>query len=1169
MKYKFFWGDGKVSLTPITSGLHHIDLWMRDHGDNPVDSYIAGYYNDDTREVTPTWGQGPRPLGKQLQYVIEQELGRFDKPSLVDRILRRAMAATVEDTEPPYNFGFLSEPHKNLYPAAFDGDKMRFDAVKKIKNYVLAAIETGAEAHADSWIYFTVYGSGASYNWDETGDFDVQMWVDIDLYNDHHQDQPLTSDELLDMVRRAVQTVNFPSFKQLGLDTPDCEGLMLIQYYAKPGKGTEEENLASKPYACYDMETNEWLQQPEPFTPEFYGESFLRVMPKAADIADQSDQLLAQFNRNIINWQFWTQLYQEHKNDEYKKQADASKTNAQLEQQGIMTLFQGVFGGRQQAYSEEGEGYKDERDLVQKLLEVWGIFQNLKHFARLTLPWDEQEMPEDNTPKNKDSATKLAIKFEPDINYYKEQGLPVGGCFGYIGNQLLIGTKHHQQIMGKLLDAGWDWEDLFTAPQAWGWFGVQDYDYATSSYDPYLSVQFSSDAGVQDEGAMGRAKAKLVELYHLPVRQDQYIKGKERDEDYGKGLRGQDFIQNYEEGGSHHHLLKKIIGEIPPPPPKAEDGGNTTPVEEPTQVPGPGFPPPQAPAPTGSWSEEIELKALDIINASIELPIESQKAAVEAYLNTTKLVPKNKAALLEYLFGSKTSALQKFADWNDIMDKSRRLMQNGQVQIQVNAPDHVVGQVQGDHDTYQTEIWRDDPQSQAITMWDCGCQWSDFSWGRTRQFKKYEGRPCSHTLALFWQAQKTPLTKNTPDGQGEPQPLPGGEMAPAAQPTPGLIQPYDPSPLIEPFGSPHPQGPPMPLQSQPEPYDPMQTLPTSPMQEPSPTPVTPSSPTQSQPTVPGKTDSPLAIPGALSKVAAFANGQIVRCKVPLQGEEPTTGQAMMVPQNTAGEVLYSDGEESVVIFPLKGGALTPHLIKVECMTDELYADPKGQPFIKKKHHSMWREADYGDDDFDPQAFQNWIAEHGPLFYHLDRSRPGGYLGDSPPGTDNVPSILQNGLVPGKAGHVFLGSESMFGQSEWNEDVWQSHPQYMVDVRSLDPSKITEFHLNGHIQSDGSSKPFAIIRYDGIIPPQAVMLNPQEKHRTVAAWTGEEAWPFLYDPETGDIEFGSSVKNMTLSRCITKLLLKRKKKWNIGAIKSNGVDSIQMEQLKSILAETTH
>ncbi len=57
-------------------------------------------------------------------------------------------------------------------------------------------------------------------------------------------------------------------------------------------------------------------------------------------------------------------------------------------------MFQGIFGGRAEAYSPGGRGVKDERDIMQKLLEVWGTFQDLKHYAREPLPW-EIEIPEE------------------------------------------------------------------------------------------------------------------------------------------------------------------------------------------------------------------------------------------------------------------------------------------------------------------------------------------------------------------------------------------------------------------------------------------------------------------------------------------------------------------------------------------------------------------------------------------------------------------------------------------------------------------------------------------------------------------------------------------------------------------------------------------------------
>lgn len=1121
MKYKFIWGDGKFDYAPAVASSSHSYLMLRTFGDDwDLNSLAMGYFDNDGQNIVFTEKINFPMTEDEFRFIIRQELERYDRRASVS--LPNVIAATVEDTEPEYNFSFLTEPHSTLYPCAFEDNKMRPEALKTIKNYVLNAIGDGA----DQYIYFTVFGSGASYNWDEQGDFDVQMWVDIDKYNENHKNLPLTSDELLDMVRRAVQTVNFPSFKQLNLATEDCDGDMLIQYYPKPGKGTPEENLASKPYACYDMETDDWLQRPEKITPEFYGEHFLVVQTKAHDIAEQAELLLSQFQRNILSWQFWTQLESKYRNEEYLAAAEDAKTNAIIEQQGIATLFEGVFGGRKEAYSPEGQGIRDERDLVQKMLEVWGIFQKLKHFARAPLPWDEQEMPEE--PK-KESMWKEGENRDEALGRLRSRGLPPSGTFGYVDGNIIIGDSHHQAIIATLLNNGWTWEQLFNAPQAWGWWHV-----AGGVYDDvYISVDFSSDSGFQND-VDGAIKA-ISEFFELPIRNEgwaqdgadpdaygQGLQGKERleyyrnegeqealetvygpipkpkkiaknvlempkgdtfgyvnghlvignthhqgiianflnngwtwedlftvpqmwgwwqrfgehiklkftsdsgfqnaelipevveafenlfegatvqapgytrgvenEEEYGEGLSGKKWLETYLEGGKNYERIQQRVYHeltpIPDPPSSVhwyekyfgEEAEGPQPLKG---GPVPDwykemFENPKGPQPlkgeTPEWFKEMFgqqggrvpegctgtavifdvagnwwiyhgkwKEGADLLNFknSDALPY-FESCPVHGYNQWSYHIDNPKWAGFAIGKWSKVSSMQKFADWNDIMEKAQRLRENGQVNIVLNAPDHVAGEVEGDHGTYDTEIWRDDPESQAITMWDCGCQWSDYSWGRTRQWKKYEGRPCSHALALFWEAQSSPVDEDV-EPTVVPQPTPGGGMQEPMDVTP-MMQPFDPSDLVAPFGRPATDGTPIPVTGEPAPFDPMQ-MPAEP-----PTPVIPAAPTQSVPTTPQNARTPLDIPGALSKVAAFTNGQIVRNRVPLYGEEPKSGTPHIIPQNSSGEVLYSDDRDTVVIFPLKSGELGPHLVKVECDTSELYADPKAQPFIWKKHH---------------------------------------------------------------------------------------------------------------------------------------------------------------------------------------------------------------------------
>jgi hypothetical protein len=311
--------------------------------------------------------------------------------------LEMAYGATSEDTEPEgKDVGFLRDPRKELYPPLFrGGDEIPVDAANKIKAHVLNALEAEFE-DPDNFIYFTIYGSGISYNWDEAGDMDVQMWVDVEKFQNLNEEAAtMTVDDLVAAVRRIVQPINFPTFKDLGFVIPegDADGSMMIQYYPKPGKGTKEENLASKPYACYDLETNEWLERAKPIKPTFYGQHFLALEPKCEDIALQAEALLGELTRNVLNWQFWYSMWERFRNHDYKARFEEARAKAEQEKEGVKSLFDGIFGGRAKAYTPEGKGIEDERDMVQKMLEVWGIFQKLKHYAREPLPWEETELP--------------------------------------------------------------------------------------------------------------------------------------------------------------------------------------------------------------------------------------------------------------------------------------------------------------------------------------------------------------------------------------------------------------------------------------------------------------------------------------------------------------------------------------------------------------------------------------------------------------------------------------------------------------------------------------------------------------------------------------------------------------------------------------------------------
>lgn len=188
--------------------------------------------------------------------------------------------------------------------------------------------------------------------------------------------------------------------------------------------------------------------------------------------------------------------------------------------------------------------------------------------------------------------------------------------------------------------------------------------------------------------------------------------------------------------------------------------------------------------------------------------------------HTTTRISKPDSWLMQG-YGSKVG-IEKTAAWPDIMAKAKRLIQSGNVTLLRNGYSIIVAHVIGDHGEYQCEISRDDPESRAITQWTCECPWDQFAFQRTRQWKKYEGRPCAHVLAAYWKSLATPLDEDSAPGQeprnmGPQPPQPSGSPITKPQgpnvmtPQQGPEQAYQPAlpmqgnPSGEPVGMPNMQ----------------------------------------------------------------------------------------------------------------------------------------------------------------------------------------------------------------------------------------------------------------------------------------------------------------------------------------------------------------------------
>lgn len=93
------------------------------------------------------------------------------------------------------------------------------------------------------------------------------------------------------------------------------------------------------------------------------------------------------------------------------------------------------------------------------------------------------------------------------------------------------------------------------------------------------------------------------------------------------------------------------------------------------------------------------------------------------------------------------------ATWADVRAKAKRIRGEGHVRITLATEGMVIGEVQGDHATYESGVQRLPGSRQAVAAWSCGCRWGAYHWGAPDDNSRYAGRMCSHVYALQLEAQ--------------------------------------------------------------------------------------------------------------------------------------------------------------------------------------------------------------------------------------------------------------------------------------------------------------------------------------------------------------------------------------------------------------------------------
>lgn len=92
------------------------------------------------------------------------------------------------------------------------------------------------------------------------------------------------------------------------------------------------------------------------------------------------------------------------------------------------------------------------------------------------------------------------------------------------------------------------------------------------------------------------------------------------------------------------------------------------------------------------------------------------------------------------------------SSWHDVRAKAKKIVDDGGVHVFAVYNGIIGAQVKGDHAVYETHLSRL-PGHYAVANFDCGCKWATFAFDRTGPFKKFQGRMCSHALALHYDTQ--------------------------------------------------------------------------------------------------------------------------------------------------------------------------------------------------------------------------------------------------------------------------------------------------------------------------------------------------------------------------------------------------------------------------------
>lgn len=133
-------------------------------------------------------------------------------------------------------------------------------------------------------------------------------------------------------------------------------------------------------------------------------------------------------------------------------------------------------------------------------------------------------------------------------------------------------------------------------------------------------------------------------------------------------------------------------------------------------------------------------------------PTDLQRNLAESHFYRESTLIPEAAAILRTAVRDRELGFEITASWADVQRKAKRIRAEGGVTIVIASNDGIGGQVKGDRHTYEAIlVFR--PGTHKVADWTCGCAWAAYAFDRSPAFKHFEGRKCSHALALQFEAQ--------------------------------------------------------------------------------------------------------------------------------------------------------------------------------------------------------------------------------------------------------------------------------------------------------------------------------------------------------------------------------------------------------------------------------